>query len=68
MKNDLSPSDLMGLERAFQERVQQRKWAALDDHEDPAPNTAALWAVLAVWLLMLVGVVFLVRFIVAGGV
>lgn len=31
MKNDLSPSDLMGLERAFQERVQQRRWLELDD-------------------------------------
>jgi hypothetical protein len=41
---------------------------ALDDHQDPQPNTRALWAVCVGYLVVMVSVISLVKYFVTGSI
>jgi hypothetical protein len=60
---DISPEDFAGLE--FQAT---RRWMALDDHQDPQPNTRALWAVCVGYLVVMVSVISAVKYFVTGSI
>jgi hypothetical protein len=60
---DISPEDFAGLE--FQST---RRWMALDDHQDPQPNTRALWAVCVGYLGLMVLVITAAKYFVTGSI
>lgn len=57
---DLAQEDFDGLV------LQSTRWADLEDHQDSQPNTRALWGACFGYLVLMVAVIGLVKFIVRG--